>query len=182
MNWIEPDPNPKRRLFMKSASSAASGSGQQQVQRPATELETKPPTEVSKEIDDGNRGALPSFNGPNTTRRIAEKPLLEEAQPSSSAVAIITQDGVDNEDRECRTSREGQLHGLVSHGSCAQMGKTIEPLRGSIAEQSRCLEHEESLSLDSCQAFAREDSHQLVDCDAQGSVERGICSAASKTL
>ena len=37
---IEPDPNPKRRLLRKSASSAASGSGQQGAKRPATDTES----------------------------------------------------------------------------------------------------------------------------------------------
>ena len=46
---IEPDPNPKRRPFMKSASSAPSGSGQQ-VQRPAGDVKTESPTEVSMDI------------------------------------------------------------------------------------------------------------------------------------
>ena len=32
---IDPDPNPKRRLLMKSASSTSSGSGQQSAKRPA---------------------------------------------------------------------------------------------------------------------------------------------------
>ena len=77
------DPNPKRRLLMKSASSAASGSGQQPVQRPATDSETEPPAEISMEIDDGTKGALPSVKGPNTRRRVAENTFPAEIQPSS---------------------------------------------------------------------------------------------------
>ena len=34
---IEADPNPKKRFLMRSASTPASGSGQRQVQRPATD-------------------------------------------------------------------------------------------------------------------------------------------------
>ena len=62
-----PDPNPKRRLFMKLASSAASGSWQQQVQRPATNVEAEPLVAVSMEIDDdGKRGALSRVIGTYT--------------------------------------------------------------------------------------------------------------------
>ena len=42
-----------------------------------------------------------------------------------------------DEDRECRTNRIGQHHGAVNLGSCAQVGKTIEPLLGTVADQSR---------------------------------------------
>ena len=43
---------------MKSASSAASDSGQRQTQR-----KDEPPTEVFMEVDEGKRGALPSVTG-----------------------------------------------------------------------------------------------------------------------
>ena len=65
---------------MKSASSAASGSGQQHVQRSATDVEAEPPTEVSMEIDACKGGALPSVMGPNTRRTFAEKTSPAEAQ------------------------------------------------------------------------------------------------------
>ena len=38
---IEPDPNPKRRILMKSASSTASGSGQQREKRPIPDGESR---------------------------------------------------------------------------------------------------------------------------------------------
>ena len=59
---IEPDPNPKWRLYTKSAS-AASGSGQQHVQRSCSEVEAAAPTEVLVEIDADNRGAVSSVMG-----------------------------------------------------------------------------------------------------------------------
>ena len=40
-NPLEPDPNPKRRLLMKSTSSTASGSGQQRENRPDTDTEPR---------------------------------------------------------------------------------------------------------------------------------------------
>ena len=75
-------------------------------------------------------------------------------------VAVTTQEAVDR-CRE-RTSRIGQHHG------CQSRVKTIEPLGETVAEQSRWMEREESQSLDSCQALAREDSRQHVGRDNQG--------------
>ena len=63
---------------MKPASSAASGSGQKQAQTSATDVEAEPPTEVSMEIDDGQRGVRPSAMEPNTRRRNAEKYLQQK--------------------------------------------------------------------------------------------------------
>ena len=42
-----------------------------------------------------------------------------------------------NEDRVCRTSRIGQHHGVVNHGPCAQMGKTIELIEETVAEKKQ---------------------------------------------
>ena len=66
---VEPDPNQKRRLLMKSASSTASGSGQQRVKRSATEAQIGVPVEMG--IDES--AALPSALAANTRRRFAEK-------------------------------------------------------------------------------------------------------------
>ena len=73
-NPIEPDPNPKTRLLMKSASSAANGSGQQRVRRSAADAERS--TTWSSD------GAL----AVNTRRRLAEK---------SAPEAITTQERID---------------------------------------------------------------------------------------
>ena len=69
---------------------------------------------------------------------------------------------------ECRTSRIGQPYGIVTHGSRAQMGKTIKHIRQTVAEQSRWMEPEESRSSASCQTPPCEDSRKVFDCDAQG--------------
>ena len=120
---------------MKSASSAASGSGRQQVQRPATDAKDEPRTGASMEIDEGKGGALPSVMEPNTRGRFAEKTFPAKVQTSSSAVAITIQEGIDryregsNEDRECRTGRLGQHRRAVCVRSGAQVRKTIKPLR-----------------------------------------------------
>ena len=148
---LEPDPNPKRRLLMKSASSTASGSGERSAKKPAADSESGMQTGAPLELGTGESTALPGASSANTRRRIVVK---------SEPAAVTDQDAVDgyrekrNEDRECRTSRTGQHHGAVNHGSCAQMGKTIEPLWETVAEQSRWLEPEESQSLDSCLAPA----------------------------
>ena len=64
---------------MKLALSGARCSGQQQqVQRPAANVEAEPRTEVSMEIGDGKRCALPNVMVWNTRRRIAEKTSLAE--------------------------------------------------------------------------------------------------------
>ena len=87
----------------------------------------------------------------NNRRRIAEH---------STPAAITTQEGIDGyrEKAVRNVSVEqvefGQHHGVVDHGSCARMGKTIEPLWVTVAEKNRWMELEESLSLDSCQALS----------------------------
>ena len=73
---IELDPTPKSRQLMNSASAAASGSWQQHVRRPATDVEVQTPTEVSMEIVDSKGDQLPSEIGANTRRRIAVKTSL----------------------------------------------------------------------------------------------------------
>ena len=57
---------------MKSASSAASGTGPQHGRGQLLTWHQEH-TEVSMETDAGTRGALPSVMGANTTRGIAEK-------------------------------------------------------------------------------------------------------------
>ena len=56
---ILPDPNPKRRLLMKSVSSAASGSGQQRVKRSSTDAEPEVQIGVLMEMGIGESAALP---------------------------------------------------------------------------------------------------------------------------
>ena len=128
--------------------------------RPATDGEAEPPTEVSIETDDGRRGVLPSVTGPNTRRTIAENTSLAEDQTSSSAVAIITQEGNDGyrdkavwianvEQVELRGIMELSVSGRVFRW--ARHSKTI---RWSIAEHSKWMELEESGPPHGCQAHA----------------------------
>ena len=57
-NPIEPDPNPKRRLLMKSASLTASGSGQQREKRPISDGESRMQVEDLSETGIGVGTAL----------------------------------------------------------------------------------------------------------------------------
>ena len=85
-NPTEPDRNPKQRLLMKSASSAASGSLQQRVERSATDAEPEAHIGVPMEVGTDESAVLLSALSANTRRIIAEK---------STPVAIATQEGVD---------------------------------------------------------------------------------------
>ena len=83
---IEPDPNPKRRLLMKSASSTASGRGQQNAKRPATDTQPGMQTGDPLDMGTGESTTLPGAPSENTRRRTAVK-----AEP----VAVTTQEAVD---------------------------------------------------------------------------------------
>ena len=82
--------------------------GLQDVERSAADAEPEAPVEVQMLIGADKRGALPSALAANTRRIIADRKS--------------------NEDRKRRSSRIGQHHRVVNHGSCAQMGKTIKLL------------------------------------------------------
>ena len=72
-NPIEPDPNPKRRLLMKSASLTASGSGLQRENRPIPDGESRVQAEDMSETGTGEGTALPATPSVNTRRRIVGK-------------------------------------------------------------------------------------------------------------
>ena len=83
---FEPDLNPKRRLFMKSASSTASGSGQQQEQRSIPDDELRMQVEDMSEMGTCESTALSAAPSANTGRRNVMK---------SEPVAVTTQEVVD---------------------------------------------------------------------------------------
>ena len=83
---IEPDPNPKRRILMKSASSTASSSGQQREKRPIPDRESRMQVEDMSETRTGEGTALPGVPSANTRRRIVAK---------SEPMAVTTQEAVD---------------------------------------------------------------------------------------
>ena len=63
---IEPDPNLKRRMLMKSASSTASGSGQQREKRPIPDGESRMQVEDMSETGTGEGTALPAAPSANS--------------------------------------------------------------------------------------------------------------------
>ena len=95
------------------------------------------------EMGTAERAVLPTALAANTGRSIAEK---------SAPVAVTTQEEIDGyrEKAMMIASVEqvelGNHHGVVNHGSCAEMGKTSEPLGETVAEKNRWMEHEESHS------------------------------------
>ena len=98
------------------------------------------------EVGTGESTTFPGAPSANTRRRIVVK---------SEPAAVTTQEAVDGyREKAMRNAgveqnRIGQHHGVVNHGSCAQMDKTIELLWETVTEKDRCLELEEQHSLDS---------------------------------
>ena len=84
-NPIEPEANPKRRLFMKSASLTASGSGQQKERRSISDGESRMQVEDTSETGIGESTALPAAPSANTRRR-----SVVESEP----MAVTTQEAV----------------------------------------------------------------------------------------
>ena len=90
-------------------------------------------------------------------------------EEQSEPVAVTTQEAVDGyREKALRIASVEQVElGNITEMSIT-VGKTIELLWWTVAEQSRWMEPEESQSLDSCQALAREDSPQHLGRDNQG--------------
>ena len=118
--------------------------------------------EDKPEIDNEERAEPPGVSWTSIRRRIAVK-----SEPS----AVTTKEVVDGyREKALRIESVGQIElGSIMDLSitCAQTGKTIQPLRRSVAAQSGWMEHEESQSSDSRQALAREDAPQRAGCDDQ---------------
>ena len=126
---IEPDPNPKRRLLMKSVSSAASGSGQQSAKMPATDTEAGMQAGYSLDMGTGESTTLPRAPSANTRRRVVVK---------SEPVAVTTQEAVDGyREKEIRIARVEQVNWATSWScqsrvKCSHIVKTIELLWGGL--------------------------------------------------
>ena len=102
---------------------SVANSGQQSVKRPVTDTESRLQTGGDQfEMGTGESTILPRAPSASIRRRIAVK-----SQPA----AVTTQEAVDgyrgksDEDRECRTRRIGQHHGVVNHGSRARVDLSI---------------------------------------------------------
>ena len=84
-NPVEPDPDPKKRLLMQSAPSAASDSGQQGEKRSVTGTESGARAGDPLEMGTGE-STIPIAPPASTRRRI-----VTESEP----VAVTTQEAVD---------------------------------------------------------------------------------------
>ena len=85
-NPIEPDPNPKRRLLMKSASLTASSGDQKREKRSTSEEQSRTQVEDESVIKTSEGTTLPETPSANTRRRIIGK---------SEPVAVTTQEAID---------------------------------------------------------------------------------------
>ena len=83
---IEPDPNPKRRLIMKSASTTVSGSRQEGERRAISDDDSRIQIEDKPEVENEVGAEPPGAPSTGTQRRIAVK---------SEPRAITTQEAVD---------------------------------------------------------------------------------------
>ena len=85
-NPIEPDPNPKRRLIMKSASTTAIESGQERERRAIPDDDSRMQIEDKSEVDNEERAEPPGAPSTSIRRRFAVK---------SEPRAVTTQEAVD---------------------------------------------------------------------------------------
>ena len=91
----------------------------------------------------------------------------------SEPVAATTQEAIDRE-KAMRIASVEQVE-LVNIMEVSDMGhvpkvdEANEPFWRTVVVQSSWMEHEKTQPSDGCRTPAREDSHQHVDCDDQGS-------------
>ena len=83
---MEPNPNPKRRLIMKSASTTASGSRQEGKRRVISDDDSRMQIEDKPEAENEERAEPPGAPSTSTRRRVAVK---------SGPRAVTTQEAVD---------------------------------------------------------------------------------------
>ena len=173
-NPIEPNPNPKGRLLMKSASLTASSSGQKREKR-STSVQVED-TSVTR-TSEGT--ALPETPSANTRRRIVGK---------SEPVAVTTQEAIDGyRDKARRIASVEQI----------ELGNIMElSITGQILKWARQVSLSGGVSL--CKAdgwnlknhshltvarHLREKIHtSMLVVTIRENEERGLCSAALREL
>ena len=172
-NPIEPDPNPKRRLLMKSASLTASGSSQQREKRPIPDGESRVQAEDMSEKGTGEGTALPATPLVNTRRRIVGK---------SEPMAVTTQEAVEGYREKARriaSVEQIELGNIMELSITGQIlkGKTNEPLwRVSLRKSDGWnLKHHSHLTV---ARHLREKTHpsMLVVTIREGE-DQGLCNA-----
>ena len=176
---IEPDPSPKRRLLMKSASLTASGSGQQREKRPTPDGEFKMQTEDMSETGTSDGTALPATPSANTRRRIVGK---------SEPMAFTTQEAVEGYRERARRIASveqielGNIMELSITGQVLKWARQVN-LSGGV---SLCKADGWNLKNHSHLTVARHlrekvHSSMLVVTIREGE-ERGMCNAALREL
>ena len=162
---LEPDPNPKRRLLMKSASQTANGIGQQREGKAIPDDESGMQVEDKLEIDNEQRTEPPGVSRTNTRRKTAMKSELR---------AVTTQEAVDGyREKAMIIESVEQIDELGSIMEVSMTGQVLRWARQSnLSAQSGWMEHEEPQSSDSRQALAREHSEKVknVQCGAERDV------------
>ena len=113
---------------MKSASSAASFSRQQHVQRSLTEAEAEASTEVPMEIGADRRGALPCVMGKTPDAELPRTSLRWNFHPNSSAVPITPQEGIDGY-REKGTVELCSIMELPATGCVLKWARQLKTLK-----------------------------------------------------
>ena len=159
---IEPDPNPMRRMLMKSASSTASGSGQQREKRPIPDGQSRMQVEDMSETGTGEGTALPAAPSANTRRRIVVK---------SEPMAVTTEEPVDGyRDKAMRIASVeqielGNIMELSITGQVLKMGKTSEHSHLTVARH-----------------FREKIRPSMLVVTIREGEERGMCNAALREL
>ena len=135
-------------MLLKSASSTASGSGQQSVKRPVTDTESGMQTGDSLEMGTGESTTLLGASSANTRRRFGVK---------SEPVAVTTPEAVDGYREQAMRITSVEQVELGNNMELSVIGHVLDGQDNrisleTVAGQSRWLEHEESKSFDGCQA------------------------------
>ena len=174
---LEPDPNPKRRLLMKSASSTASGSGEQSAKKPAADSESGMQTGEPLELGTGESTTLLGASSANTRRRIVVK---------SEPAAVTDQEAADGH-------RENAMR--IASVEQVEQGNIMElSITGHVLKWARQSNLFGRLSLSKADGWnLKNHSHLTVASHLREKThssmmvvafreERGICSAALKEL
>ena len=176
---IEPDPNPKRRLLMKSASPTATGCGQQRERKAIPEGESRMQVEDKPEIDTEERAETPGAPSPNNRRRIGTK---------SEPMAVTTQEAVDGYREKAMRIASVERTQLGSIMELSITGQVLRWARQSNLSGGVSLRRADGWNMKNHSHLTvarhlREKIHPsvLVVTIREGE-ERGMCSAALKEL
>ena len=119
-NPIEPDPNPKRRMLMKSTSlTASSSSGHSREKRTKSDVESRMQVESTSMPTTNESTELPDTLDANTRRRIVGK---------SEPVAVTTQEAIDGNREKARRIANFEQ---IELGNVMELSITGQLIRGA---------------------------------------------------